>query len=613
MAILFSAQQLSKAYSGRTLFDGLSFGVNEKERVALIGANGAGKSTLLKILAGREEADSGDIAFRKGIRIGYLDQSPRFDEGMSIQQVLESRALNFGMDVNDWEVQAKLQEVVSLVELHNSGSTLEDKVQSLSGGWKKRVALARELLINPDLLLLDEPTNHLDIASIQWLEKLLTSSRFSVVCVTHDRAFLQNVSNVIFEVDKRNDGGILRVEGSYADYCALKTSQIAEQEVREDRLKNTLRREVEWLNQGAKARTTKQVARIKRSDDLKAEVESIEEKNRGGTARLQFQSSKRNPRTLLSIKGAEKSLGGKLLFSDLELEISRGSRIGIVGPNGSGKTSLIKSLIGEVELDKGELRHSENLQYVYFEQDRGSLDLNATLRENLSDGDYVKFNGSYTHVQSYLDRFLFPRGHANLVVSKLSGGEQARLLIARLMLQDSNLMILDEPTNDLDIPTLNVLQEQLEQFPGAVILVCHDRYFVDQVCDLIVGIHPGPEGNHIQLFSGLDQWQAWEDDLTASEAAVGVTGNVLVSKKKSPVEPVKKKTRLGYLEKRELDGMQAAIEKAESELNLLVEKSNSLDPASVEARETFASIAKQQESVEALYLRWDELETKQNS
>lgn len=495
MSVLVSCSKISKSFSKQALFKELSFAIDSDDRIGLIGPNGAGKSTLLKILARQETADEGLVSFAQGLRVGYLAQVPQFKAGHTI---LEALMAEMGKDANlDWEIIDRAQRLISKMDLEIFGEDFP--IAKLSGGWKKRVAIARELMKEPDLLLLDEPTNHLDIDTILWLENLIESLRCATLTITHDRVFLQAVSNRIIEINKQLPGGLLSLKGEYVDFIEKRGELIASQEKREVILKNTLRRETEWLRRGAKARTTKQQARIQRHEVLSKEVGEISNRNQVSTARISFDSKSKNPKKLIEAKQISKTLGGRTLFADVNLLLSPGTRIGLIGANGSGKSTLIRALMKEIEPDLpsqkgaegGTVAHADGLEILYFDQARESLDPDVTLFRTLCPtGDYVLYRGESVHVRSYLDRFLFRTEQAEMRVGQMSGGEQARLLLARLMLRPANVLILDEPTNDLDMSTLGLLEDCLTSFQGAVILVSHDRYFLDQVSTKLLAFPP---------------------------------------------------------------------------------------------------------------------------
>ncbi|MCB9253205.1 MAG: ABC-F family ATP-binding cassette domain-containing protein [Bdellovibrionaceae bacterium] len=585
---LIAVQKLKKSFGARTLFEDIDFAIEPAERVGLIGPNGAGKSTLLAILADRQSPDSGEVVRQKGAKIALLDQVPVLD--------LEKTVLDTILENCEGSISTAL-EVFSKTGLDAVGVTPETPVGQLSGGWRKRAALARALAAEPDLLLLDEPTNHLDVESILWLEEFLGRAPFSTITITHDRAFLQNTSNRILELDRRNPGGMLKVAGDYATYLEKKEALLANQRSQEESLRNRLRRETEWLRRGAKARTTKQKARIQRAGELKEDVGELAARNQSQSVRLTFDGSQRRSKRLIEAVGVSKSIEDRTLFEDFSVFLGPGSRLGLIGQNGCGKTTLIRTLLGETTPDAGSILQADELQIAYFEQHRESLDPTISVQKAVCpSGDHVLFQDRSVHVRSYLDRFLFSAEQADQPVSKLSGGEQSRLLIARLMLKKADVLVLDEPTNDLDISTLDVLEDCLIEFPGAVILVSHDRYFLDRVSNILYGFHNGQLTN----FADLHQWEQWRENLSQSAKSV-----------KSADRREKKKRKLGYKEVRELEGMEAAIQKAEKTLESLTAQAHNPENVANAAKlsSLYAEIAAAQEVVDKLFVRWQELET----
>jgi ABC transport system ATP-binding/permease protein len=595
VSILLTAQDLSASFGARPLFTGVSFTVSDGERVGLIGPNGAGKSTLLRILAGGMSPDGGSVARRRGLRVALLEQVPRFEPGATVRATVESGAAEDAAD----EILAKL----SLSGRGESGVSPEAAVASLSGGWKKRVALGRELARRPDLLLLDEPTNHLDVESIEWLESLLARPDGpATITVTHDRLFLQRVANRILELDPRNAGGLLAVDGDYAAYTRVKAEQMHAQERREVVLRNTLRRETEWLRRGAAARTTKQQARIARAGTLAEEVDELGTRNRIRGVSLEFQGAERRPRRLIEARGVGKSYDGRTIFAGVDLFVGPGVRIGLLGPNGCGKSTLLRVLLGEEAPSQGTVLRADGLQVAYFQQNRELLDPESTAAQTLSpDGDHVTFRGARVHVRGYLERFLFRPEQADMPVRQLSGGEQSRLLLAKLMLREAQVLVLDEPTNDLDLATLAVLEESLTGFDGAVLLVTHDRYFLDQVATTILAF--SPEGE-IVPFASVAQWEAWRAERQAAERPRDSAP--------AAAKPAPARRKLSYIEQREYDGIEAAIAAAEAELAQA--RADSEDPAHASNAgrlvELLAAIEARQAEVDRLYARWSELEAK---
>ncbi len=594
--VLITARSLRKSFGSRVLFEGLNFSINQGDRIGLIGPNGAGKSTLMGLLAGNGEADAGEVVRKRGLRSAVLDQAPTFGSGTVLETILEGATAE--ADPLPWAL-----ELFSRVGLDKTGKSPESLVAELSGGWQKRVALARALAHRPDVLLLDEPTNHLDIEAILWLETFLARAPYAVVTVTHDRYFLQNVSTRILELDRRNAGGILDVNGDYSQYLERKESILQVSQSREDSLRNKLRRESEWLRQGAKARTTKQQARIHRAGDLKEEVTTLAARNASTTVRMGFSGSERRSKRLIEAKQICRRRGDRTLFQNLDCFIGPGTRIGLLGANGCGKSTLIRVLLGTEPADAGTVLRADGLAVAYFEQNRDSLDPTKSLLKTICpSGDHVKFQGRFLHIRSYLDRFLFAKEQTDLPVSRLSGGEQARVLIALLMLKEADVLVLDEPTNDLDISTLDVLQVCLEEFPGAVILVSHDRYFLDQVSSELLAFPP--DASELQTFADLAQWETWHAALEAP-----------VSAKAAPVAAAKKKRKLSYNEVRELETMEATIHQAEQKLAQLSTEAE--DPAHAtnagRLTELYREITAAQAEVDRLFARWQELEATKKS
>jgi ABC transport system ATP-binding/permease protein len=610
MAILLSVQDLAHAFGARPLFEAVSFTLSDGDRVGLIGPNGAGKSTLLRLLAGELGADGGTIAARAGLRVAHLPQMPTFAPGLTVREAVRAGVAG---GAHGWEDEARVDELIARLDLGGAAAGAEAPVERLSGGWKKRVALARALVGEPELLLLDEPTNHLDVESILWLERFLSQARFATVTVTHDRLFLQRVSNRILELDRRNAGGLLDIAGDYATYLDRKAEAMAAQERREDALRNTLRRETEWLRRGPPARTTKQDARIQRAADLADEVADLGTRNRTRAVDLDFQGTGRKTRRLIEARGVGVRYGGRpegdrVVLEALDVLVGPGTRLGLLGPNGCGKSTLLRVLTGAQAPTSGEVTRADGLEVAFFEQDRAALDPALTVADTVCpDGDFVSFRGARVHRHGYLERFLFRAEQMRQPVGRLSGGEQSRLLVARLMLRPASVLVLDEPTNDLDLATLDILEDALTSFDGAVLLVTHDRYFLDHVATQILGFHvrPGEEGR-VTSFAGLAQWEAWYADQTAVARAPkppSTPGG------EAPAPAARKKP--SYNLQREWDGIEARITEAEAKLVALEAEAQRPDVVSDHARlvaldaETTAARAE----VDRLYARWAELET----
>lgn len=457
MSVLLTAESLTKAFGARPLFENLSFTIFDGDHVGLVGPNGSGKSTLLKILAGAEEPDSGTRALRKGVRVGYVPQDPVFAPGKTVEEVL-LEALANDPTLDDHEKFGRVS-----VTLGKAGFLdREQKSDALSGGWRKRLAIAHELVREPDVLLLDEPTNHLDIEAILWLEELLRTEPKAFVVVSHDRYFLENIAKRMLELNRVYPGGLLESAGAYANLLEKRDEMLRNEAAYQETLANLVRREVEWLRRGAKARTTKAKARIQNAERLIDELVEGRDRAMSFEAEIDFTASQRKTKRLWTGRGLSKSLGGRPLVTNLDLLLTPGTRLGILGPNGSGKTTLLRMITGELPPDAGTIEKADGLRIVYFEQNRESLDPNVTLKRALApEGDSVIYRDRPIHVAGWAKRFLFRSEQLETAVSRLSGGEKARIVLARLMLQPADLLVMDEPTNDLDISTLDVLEESL--------------------------------------------------------------------------------------------------------------------------------------------------------
>jgi len=589
--VLLTAERLTKSYTSRALFENLSFSLFEGDHVGLVGPNGSGKSTLLKIIAGEEEPDSGNRAVRKGVRIGYVPQDPVFAHGKTIEEVL-LEALENDHLLDDYDKQSRIA-----IALGKSG--FMDRTQdtaTLSGGWRKRLAIARELAREPDVMLLDEPTNHLDVDAILWLEGLLKSEPKAFVVVSHDRYFLENTAKRMLELNRQYADGLLQVNGRYSDFLERRDEVLRNEAAYQETLANLVRREVEWLRRGPKARTTKSKSRIQNAEGLIGELKESKSRSATSSAKIDFTASERKTKRLWLARGLRKSMGDKLLVDDLDILLTPGTRLGILGPNGSGKTTLLRLITGELPPDAGTIEKADWLRIVYFEQNRESLDPTLTLKRALApEGDQVVYRDRTLHVASWAKRFLFRPEQLETSVSKLSGGEKARIVLARLMLQPADLLVLDEPTNDLDISTLEVLEDSLLDFPGALVLVTHDRYLIDRVSTSILAL--GDRGN-AEYFADYQQWQDNRPRTVPRDATA------------PPPKPRPK--RLSYKDQREYDGIEAAVHTAESRLAAATAAAS--DPAiaadAALLQQRFADVTAAQSEVDRLYARWAELEAK---
>jgi ATP-binding cassette subfamily F protein uup len=600
MTVLLSSQGLSKAYGPRPLFSGIDLDLRAGERVGLIGPNGSGKSTLLKILAGLEVPDAGTVALRRTVRLSYLPQEPTFDPDVTVLDVLTDAIKDDLAEEHERATQAGI--TLGKVGFEDGGA----KAGALSGGWRKRLAVARELVRRPDLLLLDEPTNHLDLEGILWLEELLQDAPFAYVVVSHDRYFLENVTNQIVELDRVYPDGYFRTDGTYSDFLGRREEFLAGQARREEALASKVRREVEWLKRGAQARTGKSSSRIQEAARLMGDLQALKARNApAATAAIDFVATGRKSTRLLTAKNLAKTMGGRTLFADLSFTLSPGVKLGLLGPNGSGKTTLLRVLAGEAAPDVGSVERAEGVRVVAFDQDRRQLDRGATLRRALSpNADVVQYRGRSFHITAWAKRFLFAPEHLDLLVGDLSGGEQARLLVARMMLQPADVLLLDEPTNDLDIATLEVLEESLEDFPGALVLVTHDRSLLDRLCTELLGLD-GQGG--ARMVTDYAQWTAAQNELREAKAKAAAPPPKVAK------IPREKARRLSYQEQREWDEMEERILAAEA---VVTARRREVEEAGqgadhVRLQECCQALHEAQEVVEKLYGRWQELEAKQ--
>ena len=503
MPPILNAQGISKTYGATPLFRNIAFTIAEGDRIGLIGPNGSGKSTLLQILSGAVEPDSGEVALRKRARLSHVQQESQFAAALTVRAVIEAALERSAVPAD--ERQARFAETLGRAGFEN----LEVKAESLSGGWRKRLAIAEALVQQPDILLLDEPTNHLDLAAIEWLEELLQSASFASVVVSHDRYFLENVATTMVELNHAYPEGLLRVPGNYSRLLEEKEAFLHAQAKHQEALENRVHREIEWLRRGPKARTSKSKARIDKAQQLIGELADLTSRTRTASAGIDFSATDRKTRRLIELERVTFDIGGRTLFEDLDFILTAGMRVGLVGPNGSGKTTLLRLLSRDLAPSVGEVRTADSLQVVYFDQNR-LLDPEVTLRRALApDSDSVIYEDRVIHVASWANRFLFTSEQLNQPVGRLSGGERARVLIAKLMLQPADVLLLDEPTNDLDIPTLEVLEESLLEFRGALVLVTHDRYLLDRVSTTVVGLDGlGMAGR----FADYLQWEAWQQE-----------------------------------------------------------------------------------------------------
>jgi ABC transport system ATP-binding/permease protein len=596
---IVNAQDLSKRYGVLPLFQNVSFTISEGDRVGLIGPNGSGKSTLLKILAGEVDPDSGHVARRKRSRLSYVIQDSEFPPEATVRSVV-LKAMEVA-SVPESERGTRFAETLGRAGFED----LEVKALQLSGGWQKRLALVEALVQGPDILLLDEPTNHLDLAGIQWLEELLEAARFACVAVSHDRYFLENVATEMAELNRAYPDGILRVHGNYSTFLIKKEEFLHAQSKRQEALENRVHTEIEWLRRGPKARTTKSKARIDRAHEMIGELANLNARTKTASAGIDFSATGRQTKRLVELEDVTYEIPDRTLFRDLSFTITAGMRVGLVGPNGSGKTTLLRLLLGENQPATGKIQRASVLRMVYFDQTR-QLDESGTLRRALApDSDSVIYQDRVIHVAAWAARFLFTSEQLNQPVARLSGGERARVLIAQLMLQPADLLLLDEPTNDLDIPTLEILEESLLEYQGALVLVTHDRYLLDRVSTVVLGLdgQGSAEG-----FADYSQWDAWQQE-SKQEGKKSAEKNG--SSTPGPVAARAAK-KLSYMDARDYASIEHRV--ADAELVLQAKREALEDPAIVsdapKLLQAHAELDAAQATVDGLYARWAELEGK---
>jgi len=601
---IISAQGLSKRYGIAPLFQNISFTVSEGDRIGVIGPNGSGKSTLLEMLVGRIKPDSGDVAIRKGTRLSCVAQISEFAPGVTIRSVIES-ALERSQ-VPESERASRFAETLGRAGF----ADLDVHAETLSGGWRKRLAIAEALVQAPDTLLLDEPTNHLDLAGIQWLESVLGNAPFACVVVSHDRYFLENVANEMVELNRAYEDGALRVSGNYSAFLEAKEEYLHAQKKRQESLENRVHTELEWLRRGPKARATKAKARIDKAHEMIDELAETSARSRTASAKFDFSATNRKSKQLITLEGVSFGVGTRTLFKDIQFSVTSGMRVGLVGPNGSGKTTLLRLMRGDIKLETGKVHRAEGLRVVYFDQNR-ELDPNVTLRRAFApDSDAVIYQDRVIHVASWAERFLFSSENLNQRVGRLSGGERARVLIAQLMLQPADVLLLDEPTNDLDIPTLEILEESLLEYPGALVLVTHDRFMLDRVSTVVVGLNGLGAA---ERFADYSQWESWQRQQVALAASKAEVGNRRTRSAEDENSRGNAKKKLSYIEAREFASIEGRIHEAEQILQ--ARRAALEDPAITSDRISLHNACSQldeaQKSVDTLYTRWAELEQKQ--
>ncbi|MFN3416652.1 MAG: ATP-binding cassette domain-containing protein [Caldimonas sp.] len=614
------------AFGHVALLDGASLSVESDERIGLIGRNGTGKSSLLKILAGQEKPDDGLLQVQQGLRIAYVAQEPVFATGISVFEAVseglaEVRALREryeahapGEDLDalqtciealdGWTWEQRVDET-----LHRLRLAPDALIDSLSGGNRKRVALARALVAQPDVLLLDEPTNHLDLDAIAWLEDLLRAFRGAVVLITHDRAFLDGVATRIVELDR----GVLRsYPGHFSAYEQLKARQLADEALANARADKLLAQEEVWIRKGVEARRTRSVARIARLERLR-EQRALR-RDAVGRVRLDVDAGERSGKLVAELQHVSKAYGGRPIVRDFSATLLRGDKIGLIGPNGAGKTTLLKLILGEIAPDAGTVRLGTRLQVAYFDQMREALDLERSLADTISPGsEWIEIGNARKHVMSYLGDFLFAPERAHSPVKSLSGGERNRLLLARLFARPANVLVLDEPTNDLDIDTLELLEELLQDYDGTVFLVSHDRRFLDNVVTSTIAWE-GDEspGQWREYEGGYEDWVQQSARRRALQAPPPASAPK-PAPAPAPAQALRPARKLSYKEQRELDELPARIEALEAEQKALGELLAS-SALYTEAPQRVAEVQARYDQIEGLLMealeRWEALSSR---
>lgn len=599
--LLVSCEGIGKAYGVQPLFESLCFSLAEGDRVGLVGPNGSGKTTLLKILAGLDSPDAGTRSARRLLRLGYVPQDPTFPEGATVEEIVRA-----GLTPDDPETAGRVAATLGRAGLADPRQT----VALLSAGWRKRLAIARELVGGPDLLLMDEPTNHLDLEGILWLEDLLAAEVPAYLVISHDRYFLENVTDRVLELNPCYPQGLFEADGSYSAFLLKREEFLRSQAASQEVLANKVRREVEWLRRGPKARTRKSSARIKAAGLMIGELAAAQARAVTATAGIEFTASGRQSKKLLLARDLAKTMGDRRVLEGLNLTLTPGMRLGLLGASGSGKSTLLDLLAGRLAPDGGEIERADGLRVVRFSQDREGFDPALSLRRTLApEGDAVVYRDRSVHVVSWAKRFLFRAEQLETAVGRLSGGERARVCIARLMLEPADLLLLDEPTNDLDIPTLEVLEESLAEFPGALVLVTRDRFLLDRVSTAILALD-GAGG--AVFYADVAQWEAARSDREAADREAEAT-----APRGAPAAPTPRVARglkrLTYQEQREWEQMEETILAAETALTecqaAVEDPAVASDPAALRAR--WEALESARAEVARLYARWAELEVKQ--
>jgi ATP-binding cassette subfamily F protein uup len=627
---LLTLKNIHLAYGPQVLLDKEAMVIEAGDRIGLLGRNGVGKSSLLKILTNEVKPDAGERWLQPGSKVACLEQELPLQAKETVYDFVAGGLENLGqllrdyhqllttasdeasmkklehiqhdIDVLDgWKIQNKVETVISQLQL-----PWDDLMSTLSGGWTRRAALARALVVEPDILLLDEPTNHLDIPAIEWLEKLLLDFRGAIVLITHDRAFLQRTANRIMELDR---GTLISWQHDYQGFLQHRDQQLAAEAKFNQEFDKKLVKEEVWIRQGIKARRTRNEGRVRALEKMRAEVKA--RRAQQGNAKITVNKSESSGKIVVEAEGIQHGFDSEVLIKPFSITIMRGDRIGLIGPNGYGKTTLLKILLGQLKPEHGKLKTGTRIEIAYFDQLREQLDPEKTVQDNLADGsDFVEINGRNVHVISYLQDFLFDPGRIRQPVKSLSGGEQNRLILARLFSKPANMLVMDEPTNDLDMETLELLEEILLTFDGTLLMVSHDRAFLDNVVTSSIVFEGNGEVNH--YVGGYQDW-AERGGKFADKAVKDNNDLPEIESKEQSSKPQQQSGpgKLSYKLQRELNQLPAKIETAENEVTTL--EGTISDPAFYKKDQetidaTLKAVSTAQETLEQLYSRWEEIE-----